>query len=63
MRWILAFSVLFVAAALADDELVLADACDEEACQLPDCRCSSSSIPGGLNPRDVPQVKQSKVKW
>lgn len=38
-------------------ELVLAEPCDEEACQLPNCRCSSTSIPGGLNPRNVPQVR------
>ncbi|XP_073960948.1 chitin deacetylase 8-like [Choristoneura fumiferana] len=37
------------------NELVLAEPCDEEACQLPNCRCSSTSIPGGLNPRNVPQ--------
>lgn len=34
----------------------LAEACDAEACQLPDCRCSSTDIPGGLAARDTPQV-------
>ncbi|XP_013186778.1 chitin deacetylase 8-like [Amyelois transitella] len=33
----------------------LAEPCDEEACKLPDCRCSSTSIPGGLAARDTPQ--------
>lgn len=56
MKWIFVALALFVAVALAEEELVLADVCDEEDCQLPDCRCSSTNIPGGLNPRDVPQV-------
>nr|ABU98616.1 chitin binding PM protein [Helicoverpa armigera] len=57
-------ALLLVASAFADDSssseeenegLPLAEACDQEACSLPDCRCSSTNIPGGLNPRDVPQ--------
>lgn len=56
MKWIFVALALFVAVALAEEELVLADVCDEEDCQLPDCRCSGTNIPGGLNPRDVPQV-------
>ena len=30
--------------------------CNPAACQLPDCRCSSTDMPGGLSPKDVPQV-------
>nr|AEA76330.1 chitin deacetylase 2 [Mamestra configurata] len=37
------------------EELPLAEECDEELCKLPDCRCSSTDIPGGLLPRDTPQ--------
>lgn len=51
--------VLAIAVALVvadEDELTLAESCDQEACQLPDCRCSSTGIPGGLSTRDVPQV-------
>nr|WJN23033.1 chitin deacetylase 5b [Antheraea pernyi] len=59
MRWsVFAFSLILVALAAADDEtseLPLAEPCDEETCKLPECRCSSTSIPGGLQPRDTPQ--------
>jgi len=30
--------------------------CDAAKCKLPDCRCSSSDIPGGLDVKQVPQV-------
>ncbi|KAJ8708748.1 hypothetical protein PYW08_010130 [Mythimna loreyi] len=40
---------------LYPDELKLAEECDEELCKLPNCRCSSTDIPGGLLPRDTPQ--------
>lgn len=56
MKWF-AVIVLLFAVSLADDELDLAEGCDEELCQLPDCRCSSTNIPGGLASRDVPQVR------
>lgn len=46
---------LTIALALADGELQLAEECDVEACQLPDCRCSNVEIPGGLEARDTPQ--------
>lgn len=29
--------------------------CDPSQCQLPDCRCSSTDIPGLLSPADTPQ--------
>ncbi len=32
--------------------------CKPELCQLPDCRCSSTEIPGGLDPRNTPQVRK-----
>ncbi|XP_044761197.1 chitin deacetylase 8 [Coccinella septempunctata] len=40
---------------IKDDELPIAQACDEEKCQLPDCRCASSDIPGGLKLEETPQ--------
>lgn len=59
MKWFLVLA-LFVAVWAQDesgeDGLTLAEPCDAEACQLPDCRCSSTNIPGGLAARDVPQV-------
>ncbi|KOB56571.1 Chitin deacetylase 5a, partial [Operophtera brumata] len=57
MKWtiiVLLFTVAF-AQDVDDEELALAEACDEELCKLPDCRCSSTDIPGGLQPRDTPQ--------
>nr|AGC92658.1 hypothetical protein [Heliconius erato] len=36
-------------------QLPSAEPCIESACQLPDCRCSSTNVPGNLNPRDIPQ--------
>lgn len=56
MRLALQFCFLFVALVAAEDYPPLATECDEELCKLPDCRCSSTDIPGGLLPRDVPQV-------
>ncbi|KAM3962202.1 chitin deacetylase 8-like [Aphomia sociella] len=53
MKWALVLFALFVA--VVADELPLAEPCDPEQCQLPDCRCSSQSIPRGLAPRDTPQ--------
>lgn len=50
------FLALLVAVAYAADELPLAETCDEELCQLPTCRCSTTRIPGGLAARDTPQV-------
>lgn len=38
------------------DDLVLADYCDTSACSLPDCRCISTDIPGGLDVSETPQV-------
>ncbi|XP_050683968.1 chitin deacetylase 8-like [Leptidea sinapis] len=41
--------------AFAEDELKLAEPCDPEVCKLPDCRCSSTLIPGDLHPARTPQ--------
>lgn len=30
--------------------------CNTDLCVLPDCRCSSTDIPGRLNPSETPQV-------
>lgn len=54
--WFLFAVILIAAAVAADSEENKAEECDPETCQLPDCRCSSTEIPGGLDPRDVPQV-------
>ncbi|XP_026735424.1 uncharacterized protein LOC113499228 [Trichoplusia ni] len=54
MKW--SVVLLFVGAAVAvAEEVVLAKDCDVELCKLPDCRCSSTNIPGDLLPRDTPQ--------
>lgn len=33
-----------------------ADACKDDVCISPDCRCSSTNIPGGLDKSEIPQV-------
>ncbi|RWS29662.1 hypothetical protein B4U80_02750 [Leptotrombidium deliense] len=30
--------------------------CNNDVCLLPDCKCGSSSIPGGLSAKEVPQI-------
>lgn len=59
-------SVAFGAPKTGYQRLDLADTCNEDACQLPDCRCASTSIPGGLSAEEVPQVRfksLQKTKW
>lgn len=34
----------------------LAGSCDPEKCRLPECRCFSTDIPGGLDSTETPQV-------
>ena len=37
--------------------LTLAEnSCNSEACQLPDCRCAGTDIPGGLDRNNTPQI-------
>ncbi|XP_013186691.1 chitin deacetylase 8 [Amyelois transitella] len=55
MKGVALLILLLVAFTASQEELPLADTCDPEACQLPDCRCSGTSIPGGLQARDTPQ--------
>ncbi|CAG9792398.1 unnamed protein product [Diatraea saccharalis] len=57
LTWLLVPLLLVNIVAAEDDEneLPLAEPCDVEACKLPNCRCSSTAIPGGLRPRDTPQ--------
>lgn len=60
MKWMtIVFSFVLVTLAVASEaeELPLAEQCDEELCKLPNCRCSSTNIPGGLEARDTPQVR------
>lgn len=62
MKWFTIIVLLFAVAFAEegdDEELALAETCDEELCKLPDCRCSSTSIPGGLLARDIPQVSKN----
>lgn len=62
MKWVtVLFSVVLVTLAAADqtEELPLAEECDVELCKLPNCHCSSSNIPGGLEARDTPQVRHT----
>ncbi|XP_072946451.1 chitin deacetylase 8-like [Epargyreus clarus] len=60
MKWALvAFTLLLVASAIAEEvgnDLEIAKECNEATCILPNCRCSSTDIPGGLDPRDTPQL-------
>ncbi|KAJ0171784.1 hypothetical protein K1T71_012547 [Dendrolimus kikuchii] len=53
MKWLLL--TVLLALAVTAHELPLAEPCDIEACQLPNCRCSSTEIPGGLAASNVPQ--------
>ncbi|CAH2058119.1 unnamed protein product, partial [Iphiclides podalirius] len=53
MKLCILLSILAVVVAI--NELPLAKECDENACKLPNCRCSLTSIPGGLEPRNTPQ--------
>ncbi|KAI8423638.1 hypothetical protein MSG28_012698 [Choristoneura fumiferana] len=58
MKWLLVLALFVAVWAQEESEeegLTLAEPCDAESCQLPDCRCSSTNIPGGLAARDVPQ--------
>ncbi|CAH2244915.1 chitin deacetylase 8-like [Pararge aegeria] len=48
-------TAILVVAYAEPDELPLAEPCDESACKLPNCLCSSQDIPGNLEPRDTPQ--------
>lgn len=49
--------LLVVSTAIGEEEITPAEVCNQDAaCELPDCRCSSTNIPGGLLPRDTPQV-------
>lgn len=50
------FSVALVALAKGQSDISLAEPCNPVACQLPECRCSTTDIPGGLAARDTPQV-------
>ncbi|KAL0810874.1 hypothetical protein ABMA28_010178 [Loxostege sticticalis] len=59
--WLLPLCLVVLAAAQESDSseeeaaLPLAEPCDPEACKLPNCRCSSTDIPGNLQARDTPQ--------
>ena len=35
---------------------ITAEKCDPKQCKLPDCNCGSSTIPGGLKAKQVPQI-------
>lgn len=53
---ILALIVSAAASALPAAREKTAPYCDPAQCVLPDCRCSSLDIPGGLTPAETPQV-------
>lgn len=53
--------VLLSLSVLVAAQLELATDCEEELCQLPACRCSSTNIPGRLRPRDTPQVSDMRM--
>lgn len=50
---VVAFIILV--ALLLDTNGNLAPSCNQKLCQLPDCRCSTTDIPGNLRPEDIPQ--------
>ncbi|KAF2900101.1 hypothetical protein ILUMI_06082 [Ignelater luminosus] len=60
MKTLILIGLLVVSALAAPksgyEEFELAKKCDKELCQLPNCRCSSASIPGGFDAKDVPQL-------
>lgn len=51
-----AISAVFGAPKTDRVDLELAKNCDPELCQVPNCRCFSTDIPGGLQPSETPQV-------
>lgn len=53
MKILLLFLVIVVNVVTGD--LPLALPCEAEKCELPECRCSSTSIPGGLAAKETPQ--------
>ncbi|XP_026316030.1 uncharacterized protein LOC113227352 [Hyposmocoma kahamanoa] len=55
-QWLyLSFVAVSVAAVSGNADLLLAEPCDAQSCSLPDCQCSSTTIPGNLAARDTPQ--------
>lgn len=49
-------AVTFGAPQRGYDVFELAENCNEALCSLPNCRCSSTQIPGGLTSSETPQV-------
>lgn len=47
--------VLILLLALGRLEGQEAERCDPRFCRLPDCYCGGSTIPGGYEPKDIPQ--------
>lgn len=52
MRFCLIFTVVFS----DSPDAPTAPPCDPNKCRLPDCRCSSTEIPGNLLPDETPQL-------
>ncbi|KAJ2944845.1 hypothetical protein O0L34_g1739 [Tuta absoluta] len=55
MKRAVLFLFCVVVSLAAEEELPLAEKCNEDLCKLPECACSSPNIPGGLSFRDTPQ--------
>jgi len=64
MRWIVALTLIVLVEVVAARPPERASSsrgdpakpCDPAVCKLPDCRCSSDQVPGGLEASKVPQV-------
>jgi len=55
------FLGILIASALAApkqgyDQFAEAKPCNPDACKLPNCLCGSTDPPGGLNPKEIPQL-------
>lgn len=48
--------LLLVASIFAAPNYKAAEKCTKDNCKAPDCRCSSTEVPGGLDPKKIPQV-------
>lgn len=57
MKCLILLSFVVIALAAPNAHKVTTQSCTEDVCKAPDCRCSSTEIPGGLDASETPQVK------
>ena len=48
--------VLLTFSAFIAEVKAKAKPCNPDLCKLPDCYCSGTDIPGGLGPKETPQI-------